>query len=265
MKKNIKISFHSAVGEGTKTFICDFLKNNFVPIITDDYDYYFAMETIYANSQNMYEFLDSKKDAIRIMSCGEAVYPDMNLFDYAIWHCDTYYIDDRIIMLPLIETEKGYMLDTFSELDDSKKNISPKEILSRKKGFCNFIYANPKAHEMRDKLFYELSKYKRVDSLGAHLKNTEIEDTRNIAGWEKESIRLKTPYKFSIAAENATFPGYTSEKIMTSMMANTIPIYWGDPNVRKWFNEKSFINAMKYNSLEELVMRIREIDENDEL
>lgn len=265
MKKEVKINFHSAVGNGTKEFICKCLQSKFTPVVTEDYDYYFAMESIYHGSESMNELLDSKSDAIRIMCCGEAVFPDMNLFDYAIWNCDTFELYDRIIMLPLIETEKGSMLESFSELDDSKKDIDAKIILKEKTKFCNFIYSNPKAHPMRDALFYEISKYKKVDSLGMHLKNTEIEDTRNMEGWEKISIQLKSKYKFSIAAENAKFVGYTSEKLMTSMMANTIPIYWGNPMVGKWFNEKSFINAMDYDSPGELIDRIKEIDQNDDL
>ena len=46
-------------------------------------------------------------------------------------------------------------------------------------------------------------------------------------------LRMKKPYKFSIAFENAWYPGYTSEKIVTSMLAGTIPIYWGNPDISR--------------------------------
>ena len=188
--------------------------------------------------------------------------PDLNLFDYAIWHVNHYAVEDRIIYEPLIWTEVGYMLDHVEDIDHTKGRGSLEEIISEKKYFCNFMYSNPKAHMMRDRLFHEISKYKKVDSLGRHLKNVDIEDTRDIVGWEKKSIELKRKYKFTIAAENACFPGYTSEKIMTSMMANSIPIYWGDPRVGEEFNEESFINVNKFHSIEDLITKIRELDED---
>lgn len=265
MKKTIRIAFHSAVSESTIQLVVFTLKGKFNPIITKAYDYYFAMETIYHTQKNMRELLESNPDAIRIMLCGEAVYPDLNIFDYVIWHNNNYEALDRVIEYPLLYANKGVLYDEISELDDSKKNMKPKEILKEKTKFCNFIYANPNSHYMRDALFYEISKYKRVDSLGKHLKNTEIEDSRFVQGWEKISIKLKKPYKFSIAAENASFTGYTSEKLMTSMMANTIPIYWGNPLVGLEYNEKSFINVNNYDNFDDLVKKIREIDSNDQL
>ena len=269
MKKKIRLGVHSAIGEESKEFWRQVLKDGYEVLFVDNnYDYYIANETIYWSHRRMQEFLESEEDAIRIFWCGEAIYPDLNLFDYAIWHCAGYSIDDRIIYDPLIRTEIGYMLNEIEEIDCTK-NInsigSLKKILNSKTGFCNFIYANPKAHPMRDRLFAEISKYKRVDSLGRHLKNVEIDDSRDDVDWIKKSIELKGKYKFTIAAENACFPGYTSEKIMTSMMANSIPIYWGNPNIGDEFNEKSFINANRFNTIDELIARIVEVDNNDEL
>ena len=265
MNKAIKLAFHSAVYEATKEMVISKLSDNFNPIISKEYDYYFAMESIYWSRANMLEFLHSDKEAIRIMLCGEAVYPDMNLFDYAWWNCDFYNVQDRIIRIPLMAIEKGYLFDSLQELDDSKLNLNPRDVLKEKTKFCNFIYGNARAHDMRDAIFYAISDYKKVDSLGMHLKNVEVEDTRNNIGWEKISVKLKAPYKFSIAAENAMFPGYTTEKIMTSMMANTIPIYWGDPYVDQYFNSASFINVSKFENLNELVNYIRQVDEDDDL
>jgi len=265
MKKKIKIAFHSAVSEPSRQQVISILKEKFHPIVTKSYDYYFAMETIYLTQKNMKELLESNPNAIRIMLCGEAVYPDLNIFDYVIWHCNNYKTLDRVIENPLLYTYKGTLFDEISELDKSKENIKPEEILKSKTKFCNFIYSNPNAHYMRDSLFFEISKYKRVDSLGRHLKNTEIEDTRFVHGWEKISIDLKKPYKFSIAAENSKFIGYTSEKLITSMMANTIPIYFGNPLVGLEYNTKSFVNVSDYDKIEDLVKRIKEIDNNDQL
>ena len=265
MDKEIKIGFHSAVSEPSKYYYLTFLSSKgFHPVVSGDYDYYIANEAIYWNHGYMRELLDSDSSAIRIMGCGEAIFPDLNLFDYAIWHCGHYMADDRIIYDPLIRSEVGYLIDAIHDIDKSKTPGLVNSILSEKTKFCNFIYSNPRAHPMRDSLFYKISEYRQVDSLGSHLNNINIQDTRFADGWERISIELKKPYKFSIAAENASFPGYTSEKIMSSMLANTIPIYWGDPFVGDWFNSKSFININNYDNLDDALEVIKEIDRNDD-
>ncbi len=136
--------------------------------------------------------------------------------------------------------------------------------LRKKQGFCNFLYSNYSANPMRDNLFYGISKYKRVDSLGKHLNNVSVKGT-GYHGHISDSVLLKKPYKFSIASENAYFPGYTSEKIITSLQAHTVPIYWGDPKIAENINEKCFINCHKYNSMDEIIDAIRKVDNDDEL
>lgn len=49
------------------------------------------------------------------------------------------------------------------------------------------------------------------------------------------------------------------------MAANTIPIYFGDYNVAERFNTKSFINFHEYDNITDLVKRVKQINENDEL
>ena len=56
--------------------------------------------------------------------------------------------------------------------------------------------------------------------------------------WMESSVEQKSYYKFTIAAENAAFPGYTSEKLMTSFQAHSIPIYWGNRDVVDEFNPR---------------------------
>ena len=44
------------------------------------------------------------------------------------------------------------------------------------------------------------------------------------------------PYHYSIVIENAQEPYYFTEKIIDAMMCNTIPIYWGTPNIGDYFD-----------------------------
>jgi len=201
-------------------------------------------------------------DIITIFWAGECIEPDMNIFDYAVCWDDNLHLDDRIARVPPVKE----MFHLFV-LEKGKNNVTPKDahkLLQSKDRFCNFIYSNPNAHPMRDRLFYLLSTYKKVDSLGKHLNNASRPGT-GYAGHRKETTLLKTNYKFSIAAENAAYAGYTSEKILTAFQAHTVPIYWGNPNVEKEYNKKAFINVQNFPTPEELLNEIRRIDESDEL
>lgn len=225
-------------------------------------DYIFANHEIFISSDLMQKLVDYKKKkekAVYIFIAIECLSPDMNIFDYAISFDDDFKLDDRYARILTIETA-GY---SPCGIDDKVEN--PIQSLSEKTKFCNFIYSNSNAHPTRDELFHKISEYKKVDSLGAHLSNCEKHHSRLATDWQQTSIELKQPYKFSIASENASYKGYTSEKIMTSFIAHSIPIYWGNPNITRDFNPKSFINCHDYPNLDAVLARIKEIDNDDDL
>ena len=76
---------------------------------------------------------------------------------------------------------------------------------------------------------------------------------------------MKANYKFSISMENAMYRGYTTEKLITSLKAHTVPIYWGDPAVTELINPKAIINCHDYDSFEEVIERVKEIDNDNDL
>jgi hypothetical protein len=69
--------------------------------------------------------------------------------------------------------------------------------------------------------------------------------------------------KFNIAFENASLPGYTTEKIFEAMRARCLPIYWGNPRIHEEFNPRSFLNYFEFSDEEALIERIRELDQDD--
>lgn len=226
-------------------------------------DILFASEWIYYKK----EYFDTFKRLwnlvkIKVFLAYEAISPDWNLFDYAIGFDDKLINDDRFIRIvnPFILYNK-FVSKTKNEIDTIEKAYYE---LQRKEKFCNFLYSNANAHEMRDRLFYEISKYKRVDSLGRHLNNVGGKGT-GFEGYSMECVPLKRPYKFSIASENASYSGYTSEKLLTSLEAHTVPIYFGNPCVCDDFNPCCFINASDFVDLEELVGYICKVDMDDDL
>lgn len=203
---------------------------------------------------------NSHDGRIYIFHGGESVYPDLNIFDYSLGYC-TYLMEfDRVIKIP----EQIFF---FHENRSFINNFDEESALQSLKGrdFCNFIYSNPFAHPNRDKFFYELGKYKKVSSLGSHLNNTKNLHGRNHTNWLEDSINLKSKYKFSIAFENEVFSGYTTEKLLSSFKAHTVPIYWGNPKINDYYNSRAFINCHDYSKFDEVVDKIKEIDNNDDL
>lgn len=81
----------------------------------------------------------------------------------------------------------------------------------------------------------------------------------------KDKLAFEQGYKFSIACENASSSGYSTEKIVGAFAAGTVPIYWGDLDIKKIFNEKAFICAADYESLDNLVEAVREVDMDNAL
>lgn len=225
-----------------KETILDILNRHFEGVVeSEDPDFLFYS----ASGHNHLNY-----NCVRIMFLGENLCPDFNICDYAIGFN---YIDfeDRYLRFPLY-----YFYRSDYELAIKKHAISEDELLGKKK-FCNFVYSNANGVAERKTFFELLSKYKKVDSGGKFL--------NNIGGAVENKLVFQQQYKFSIAFENSSTNGYTTEKIIQAFAAGTIPIYWGDPKVGQEFNEKSFINCHNYNSFEEVVQEVERIDKDEKL
>lgn len=227
-------------------------------------DYLIVSEHIYTNEKynRLFKNIIKRKRIVTIFYAGEAITPDFNIFDYAIsFDSDLSNADRHTLLPPPFIMFSGFVKETENRICNLTE---AKDLLHHKTKFCNFLYSNWNSHPNRDKLFYLISKYKKVDSLGKHLNNMDNKPTGWI-GHAQDCVSLKWSYKFSIACENAIFNGYTSEKILTSLEAHTIPIYWGNPKISLDINSKAFINCFEYDSFEQVLDKIKEIDRNDEL
>lgn len=225
----------------------------------DNPDYVFVSNIFYTDKHIYNKYLEYRaKGSVFIFFTGECLTPDLNLFDYAISFDRNLKCDDRITRLPMFRFFNYSLFDEFLN-----KEITP-DILKEKTLFCNYMYSH-QGHPIRERLFYEVSKYKRVDSLGKFLNNTGKKSTRYNADWRKLSIIDRESYKFSISAENGCCPGYVDEKFLSCLQARTVPIYWGDPTIVTEFNPRAFINTNDFSSWDELREKIKEIDQNDAL
>lgn len=225
--------------------ITQILKKHYDVVISDEPDYVFC--SLYSK-----ELL--KYDCIRVFYTGENVIPDFNLFDYAIGF-DEISFGDRYVRVPNYSMNPKYEQDI--RLLKMRHTNADRSSAARK--FCGTVVSNGNADPMRDRIFDEISKYKQVDSGGKYRNNI------GMPGGVPDKLAFQKNYKFTLAIENTSFPGYTTEKLVEAFAAGGVPIYWGDPDVGRYFNEKAFINIMSYPSLEMAVNEIRRADEDIEL
>lgn len=245
MKRSIKIRYVDFWAN------CDFenhiltraLRENYeVEIVNDDTaDYVFF--SIFGDE---HWFLPER--CIKIFYTGENVCPDFNACDYGIGFEWMDY-GDRYLRFPNYYATKFFERTTRLMED---KHLRP---IPEKTEFCSFVVSNPQGNPIRKQLFEKLSEYKQVDSGGRWL--------NNVGGPVADKLEFERKHKFSICCENSSHSGYTTEKIVESFAAQTVPIYWGDPDVAKIFNPKSFINAMDYESLDDLLSAVSAIDNDD--
>lgn len=187
------------------------------------------------------------QDCLKIYTAVEYTYPNFNQCDYALSYLN-------------LPTSKNLRLPYYTWQDCGaellKENDEWQTVIREKKKFCSFIASNgnPKRTWKRIYFFNQLSQYKRVDSGGRAL--------NNIGYQVADKIAFCRPYKFAITIENQSKREYTTEKIVHAMMSRCIPIYWGNPEVVREFNPKSFINLHDFKNDAEAIEHIIRIDQN---
>ncbi len=114
----------------------------------------------------------------------------------------------------------------------------------------------------RHQYLEELVKHVPVHSFGRHMRNQKLsEDTG-----ERTKVRTLTRYKFAIAFENSITPDYVTEKLFEPLVAGSVPIYLGAPNVDRFApGERCFINAAEFFDPRELAEYILQLDRDPEL
>jgi len=233
--------------------ISRFLKSHF-PVSEDYTSPDYVVFSVFGDS-----FLNYS-NAIRIFFTAENVHPDFNLTDYAFGF-DWMKLEDRFFRCPNYQ-----ILPEYQTICDKVKTDFGREQLANKKEFCNFIYSNQNAHPFRTELYNQLSKYKQIASAGIYLNNTGYTVGSPSLGDHatQEKIAYQKRCKFSIAIENSSTVGYTTEKIVHAFAAETIPIYWGNPEVGREFNTERFLNCHAFPDIDHIIKHIKEIDSDDE-
>ena len=246
MKKRIRLAFsdqHRGFDPNDNFFLPLFTRHYDVTVTNDHPDY--LLYSVFGNDYLNY-------DCVRICYTGECYVPNFNECDYAIGF-DRIEFGDRYLRYPV------YLFRQYTQeyLDFANRKQFTKEDLANKDAFCSFVVSNCFAQDRRTELYNKISEYKTVDSGGRYL--------NNVGGPIKDKLAFTQRHKFEIACENASYSGYVTEKIVDAFAGYAIPIYYGDPDVAKDFNPKAFINCADYSSFDEVLERVKEVDQNDDL
>lgn len=74
---------------------------------------------------------------------------------------------------------------------------------------------------------------------------------------------ILSQYRFTIAYENTAYSGFITEKIVDAMVARTVPIYLGAPDISTQIPPTAFIDARKFSSPEKLVEHLDSMTSSD--
>ena len=142
----------------------------------------------------------------------------------------------------------------------------PNETITPKSKFCCFMYSNCEERYLgvvKRKQFYFKMREKfpgRVDNLGRCYNKTYSKN-----GWWQNNVDIYGNYKFVISFENQPIDGYISEKLWVPMVKRSIPIYYGAPDIKNYFNPKSFIHVNDFASFEDCIEYVKKVDADDSL
>jgi alpha(1,3/1,4) fucosyltransferase len=133
------------------------------------------------------------------------------------------------------------------------------EIFNSRK-FCSFIVKNSNC-EMRNHFFHKLSEYQQVDSAGPLFNNVgQVLEGGDRAVQSK--LEFLPNYRFNLCFENASHPGYATEKLYEALVGNTVPIYWGSPTIEMDFNPKAFLSWHNYQDDDLFIEAIKAVNED---
>ena len=225
------------------------LENKYKFVLSNNPDYVFCSRIV-----NVFDY--AKYDCIRILYNGENTQPDFHNFDYVIsFDYDLHYKDRFLYFYHCVNFLESLQFHQYS-LSEAK------ELLDNKKYFCALSNSHDRLDGARKHYLDLLDSYKKVSVIGNLFYRG---DAPLITDWnDKMDFYKKT--KFTLIIEASVFSGgLITEKIFHAIQGGTIPIYLGEKDIKNVVNPKRILNINDFKNDDELLQKIIEIDNNDEL
>lgn len=68
------------------------------------------------------------------------------------------------------------------------------------------------------------------------------------------------PYRYSVVIENTREPSYFTEKLVDALLCNTVPIYWGAPDIAEFFDVSGMILCQTAADIQAALTHMSEAD-----
>ena len=128
-------------------------------------------------------------------------------------------------------------------------------------------------HDTRLSLLKILGSSGKVEVFGrgwSDMSNLPVSQSANLAeirsifkGPCEEKHDLLSHYKYAIAYENTAYPGYVTEKIVDAMVAASVPVYLGAPDIAKHVPAGAFVDAQALGSPEAVAAYLERMTEQE--
>jgi len=195
-------------------------------------------------------------NCVKIFHTQEKYFPNWKECDYAA--VSVLVEDPRAAYLPI------YAFDGRAERLVRASAPDPAVLRESKPNFCCLLCAYVDSTVRRRARFFQvLNRRRKVDSAGRALNNVGF----RLPPGDRYQVKVDwlAGYRFNLAFENTRRAGWTTEKLVDPLHVHTIPIYWGDPRVKEYFNPESFICRDDFSSDEELAEYVLHVDDHPEL
>jgi len=120
-----------------------------------------------------------------------------------------------------------------------------RELALNKTEMCSLI-----ASAKRDTAGHRL-RHRIVDWARGTSQNVEVMG-RGYSGFERKADGL-APYRYSVVIENVQEKNYFSEKLLDAVLCNTVPIYWGCPNLERFIDTAGIIQCQSEDDIKRAV------------
>jgi len=244
-------------------YFFNLLSQQYEVVLSDDPDVVFFSAFGAKERRNQ---LSRAMPGLRVFYTGENVRPDFDECDLAIsfdrlpggrnYRLPLWALADRSLGTSLLHVQAAG-----ADLADliRPRDFRPRALLAQKSRFCNFVYSARAPERIR--FLDMLSSRKPVDCAG------RVRHTLRRRGLARDGVaklELQRQCKFTIAFENTRHLGYVTEKLLHPLLAGSVPIYWGAPDVILDFNPRCFIDCADFDSFEAVVDHVLALDQDDE-
>ena len=168
----------------------------------------------------------------------------INISKYLHWRFYKILTKNKYLLEEIHNTSFFYFGSTFIQNSD--------KIDLQKRSMASLIASNQN----------KLTGHKLRHEVVQHIKNNNFNVSvigRGYRPFENKEDGLKS-YRYSIVIENTSELDYFTEKVIDACLLETIPIYWGAPNISKYFDTRGFIVC---ENIDQILQAIRTISIDD--